>query len=527
MGGIILNFIKDIDMFAISSSFRYRKDEDKYSTLTGGIITLLFVVVYITFGIIFFIPFSRKENFTLFYNTINLPYADSVLLNSKNSFFAIRLECGNQQEKELNKYLDFKVIYYNKQTNNNETITKEKEEISLINKNNSNLLFINDLNKIIKGRYGDPEFQYIEISLNSKENMSKYINEIDNILFQNDCKLEFHYTDYAIDYNNFDKPFEKFKNEMFLQLNPYLCLKMNTFFMKQTISDNNGLLFQYKDKEINQYLFSRNEQYFLFNGNYNTKEENKPKDYESYAKIYIRADSRSVEIKRKYQSIFEFWADTFPFLDGMVGIIAFILNSFYKFYAIYNIGNEIFFNELKDLKKLNISKKSEELKKIKDIITKSNKNIIKENETSSNNNLSKSNTNIFNEEDKDTNQNEMNYSFMFFEVPILIRYFSFLKLIRICKCQNLKRKEALYSLQKDIMNEKLDISLYIKNMLYLDTFKKDYIEIKEDKEHILKFLGKYKISPVHSQIKNGEESNKNSVKNDFLKLGNKNIKNVN
>ena len=208
----------------------------------------------------------------------------------------------------------------------------------------------------------------------------------------------------------------------------------------------------------------------------------------------------------------------------MVGIIAFILNSFYKFYAIYNIGNEIFFNELKDLKKLNISKKSEELKKIKDIITKSNKNIIKENETSSNNNLSKSNTNIFNEEDKDTNQNEMNYSFMFFEVPILIRYFSFLKLIRICKCQNLKRKEALYSLQKDIMNEKLDISLYIKNMLYLDTFKKDYIEIEEDKEHILKFLGKYKISPVHSQIKNGEESNKNSVKNDFLKLGNKNIK---
>ena len=84
--------------------------------------------------------------------------------------------------------------------------------------------------------------------------MSKYINEIDNILFQNDCKLEFHYTDYTIDYNNFDKPFEKFKNEMFLQLNPYLCLKMNTFFMKQTISDNNGLLFQYKDKEINQYF---------------------------------------------------------------------------------------------------------------------------------------------------------------------------------------------------------------------------------------------------------------------------------
>ena len=210
----------------------------------------------------------------------------------------------------------------------------------------------------------------------------------------------------------------------------------------------------------------------------------------------------------------------------MVAILSFILNSFYKFYAFNNIGNEIIFNELKDLKKLNISKKIEELKKIKDIITKSNKSIIKENETLSNNSLTKSNLNISYKEEESKEQNEINYSFMFFEVPMLIRYFSCLKIIRKCKiCQNLKSREVLYSLQKDIMKAKLDIALYIRNMLYLDTFKD--IVAEEDKEHILKFLGKYKISPVHSQIKNGEESNKNSVKNDFLKLGNKNIKNVN
>ncbi len=77
------------------------------------------------------------------------------------------------------------------------------------------------------------------------------------------------------------------------------------------------------------------------------------------------------------------------------------------------------------------------------------------------------------------------------------------------------------------MKAKLDIALYIQNMLYLDTFKnKEDIYAEEDKEHILKFLGKHKITEVHNQIKYGEESNKNSVKNDILKLNNKNIKNI-
>jgi hypothetical protein len=525
--GIIENFIKEIDLFAISISFRYNKDDEKYSTFFGGIITLLIIVIYITFGLIYFIPFVKKENFTIFYNTINLPYADPVLLDSNNSFLAIGLQCGNQQEKELNKYLDFKALYFKKEVNNYGSITKEKEEIPLINNNYSNLLYINNLNKTIKGRYGDPEFQYIEISLNSKKNLSEYMNEIDKILFKNDCKLEFHYTDYTIDYNQIEEPFKEFKNEIFLQLNPYFCLKMNTFFMKQTLSNDNDLLFQYKDEEINKYLFSRSEQYFLYKGNSNTKEENRPKDYESYAKIYLRADSRRIEIKRKYQSLFEFWADTFSFWDGMVAILSFILNSFYKFYAFYNIGNEIFFSEIKDLKKLNISKRSEELKKIKDIIAKSNKNVNKESQTLSNINLNNINLNIFDKEEKSKEQNEMNYSFMFFEVPMVIRYFSCLKLIRICKCQNLKKKESLFSLQKDIMKEKLDIALYIQNMLYLDNFKnKEDIEAEEDKQHILKYLDNYKITPVHNQIKKGEESNEKYCKNYFWKLDNKNIKNV-
>lgn len=356
-------WLYDIDIFSIPISFRYQKENDNYSSCCGGVITLFIIFVYIIVGIIYFIPYVEKKNFTLFYNTINLPYADPVLLESKNSFLEIGLQCGNQQEKELSEYLDFKAIYYNKGANNNGTYTKEKEEIPLINKVNSTLLSINDLNKVIKGRYGDQEFQYIEISLNSKKNTSEYINEIDKILFKNDCKLEFHYTDYTIDYDEVNEPFEEFRNEIFLQLNPYFCLKMNVFFMKQTLSNDNDVFIKYKDKDINKYLYSRSEQYFLYKGNNNTKEENRPKDYQSYAKIYLRADSRIVEIKRSYQTFFEFWADTFSFIDFLFVVIEFVLHSFYNFYAFDDIGYELFFKE--NQKKLEEDKNKPEKEKKK------------------------------------------------------------------------------------------------------------------------------------------------------------------
>ena len=110
-------------------------------------------------------------------------------------------------------------------------------------------MIIKNKNKTIdiSGKFNEDDFKYIEISLNSKKNSSEYINEIDRILFENDCKLEFHYNDCYIDYDKFDEPFGKVKNEIFLQLNPYFNVKMNAFFMKQTLTDDHDILFDYED----------------------------------------------------------------------------------------------------------------------------------------------------------------------------------------------------------------------------------------------------------------------------------------
>ena len=517
----IKSFFRENDYFAISFTFRYKK-EDKFSTWQGGIITFIIIAIYLFFGIYYFIPFIRKKNFTIFYNTINLKGTSSIKIKMDSSEIKIGLECGIQQEEELNKYLNFSVIYYTKKTNDSGTFPIGKVDI----------YSVDETSKIyeINGTYGDDTFQYIEISLNSKNNTSDYINKIDRFLFENDCKLEFHYTDYSIDYNKFEEPFNKFNNEIFLQLNPYFCVKMNVFFMEQILANDNDLLFEYKDEEIKRTIFSRSEQYFLYKGNNNTKEENRPKDYESYGKIYLRADSKKVEIKRKYQTFFEFWADTFSFWNALIAVIAFILNSFYKFYAFHFIGNEIFFFKEKKSNNLNFSEKNKEIKRLMDITkVKESKSILKYNLT----NIEKNNENInqtlnnLREGDKNENNNSqkiIKYSFNFYEIPLVIKWLKIFRCIQICKYQKLINKINLYSKAKNIMKEKLNIVVYIKNMLYLDTFKK---RIKnEDKDYILEFLGMPITSPVQSEI-NEENSNINNnifLKSSLGKFGTDNLK---
>ena len=513
------NFFRESDAFGISFTFRYKR-ENNFATWQGGVLTFLIIAMYLFFGIYYFIPFVRKKNYTIYYNTISVRETKEYMLDIDISPFKFELECRSQQE-EIKRYLDFKASYYYKETNDSGTFIIEKVDFKLVNstlQNENN----DKKNYTISDRYGGKEFKYFEISLNSKE--SKNISEIDKLLLENDCKLEFHYNDYSIDYDKLEKPLEKYENEFFLQLNPYFCVKVNIFFMKQTLANDHDILFEFEDDEINTNIFSRNEQYFVYKGNYDTKKEKLPKDYDTYAKIYIRADAREVKIKRKYQTFFEFWADTFSFWNALFAIVAFILNSFYKFYAFYYIGNEIFFfkeKENKEINHLNYSEKNKEIKRLMDI-TKTKTKDYERSSTNNIRNIEKNNDENINQTNYDLkvedkianfdNQKITKYSFNFYEIPVIIKWLKLFRCINICKCQKLMNKMNLYSKAKNIMKEKLNIVVYIKNMLYLDTFKK---KIKnEDKDYILQFLGMPIKSPAQSEI---NEENSNINNNIYLK----------
>ena len=50
-------------------------------------------------------------------------------------------------------------------------------------------------------------------------------------LIENDCKLQFYYTDITVNLTNYEEPITSYINSLFLQINPTIFLKMNVFFM--------------------------------------------------------------------------------------------------------------------------------------------------------------------------------------------------------------------------------------------------------------------------------------------------------
>ena len=67
----IIDLIKELDIYGITYSFRY-KNKERYQTALGGIIVILFFILVIVLGIYYFIPFANRKNYTIVYYTMNL-----------------------------------------------------------------------------------------------------------------------------------------------------------------------------------------------------------------------------------------------------------------------------------------------------------------------------------------------------------------------------------------------------------------------------------------------------------------------
>ena len=108
-------------------------------------------------------------------------------------------------------------------------------------------------------------------------------------------------------------------------------------------------------------VYSRYEEYSLYQGLNRT---NTSSDYLNWAKLFFRADTRKVDVKRKYQGIMEFYADTSSLLIAFYQILLIIFNFINTFYAELSISKKIFFyKELGD-NNLNLQKNSKKINKL-------------------------------------------------------------------------------------------------------------------------------------------------------------------
>ena len=515
----ICDTIRWFDFFGESFTFRY-KDEDKHASILGGIICIIFYIIAFLYFIYNFIPFIKRENFSLQYYTMNLEETEKIKLAEETTAFAFGLT-DNSDNKEYNISNLFKLNIVFVESPKGEKKTEKELNYTLCdlekNYNNkiSNKTFydlkINELNclsqedlekNILKGIYTDDFFSYYDISVESLyQDNETHNNLINDYLMKYDCKLQFYYTDISLDLNNVDEPFSSFLNSLFLQLVPTLVQKKNILFMNYHLFDDNLYLHIGGDDKImmtneSKTGLSRVEDYFLYKGLERTSRNYK--DDMTYAKMYIRVDNRKVVVKRRYQDFMEFYADTSALLLSIFWILGVIFAYYDRIKANHSISKKLFyfegitdnkFQKFKELKEiLNSDEESEKNNKKEEIQSPNSVHLYLPNNEHSNNNAILNNglqngtkmeinsDKIKKEEDK----NLIDYS----SYNIFEMIWSF-KLC-CCKTKNFKNKVNIFKQARIMIDRKLDIVFYIRNMILFEYINK----ISLNNKSIINFLSR-------------------------------------
>ena len=107
-----LNFLRVLDSFGLVYNFRYR-DKKKFQTAIGGFFFILFLIVVFVLGILSFIPFVLRKNYTIVYYTMNLAQTEEVNIFESDSNFAVGLSCEVEKNEKNNIFdlLDLKSNY--------------------------------------------------------------------------------------------------------------------------------------------------------------------------------------------------------------------------------------------------------------------------------------------------------------------------------------------------------------------------------------------------------------------------------
>ena len=593
------SFLCKIDIFGVPYSFKY-KSEDKYTTPLGGLVVLLFVTAALILGIYYFIPFYNRKNFTTVYYTLTTPKADRINFAETKAAFSFGLNCwtgkdGTTADQLFN--VDFKYIFWKYENNsyNRDIFTLGSHPCTkqdFYNEFNEtfesskiyNYLCLDDPSIPIEGIWTSEIFSYFQFEVNAKNESKELLKKIDDYLYSNDCKFQIYYSDNTIDIEDYDNPIKSYIEAIFIQINPTLSIRRNLFYMNQYLYDDNFLMSVFNEEEkvsTKKTLFSRYEEYSLFQG---LTRQNYSTDYLNYVKLFIRADTKKTEVKRRYQKINEFYADASALLITVYEILIIILELINNFWAQQSLSKKIFFfqdfdhklqiNDRKEkIKELltttnlritsdkilrkktydeNFEKykdnKIDDFKNIKDFYPSKkgkyssnnlNNNFIQSDETlvdidncyqkisnsyigreyrlTEKNNLdtnrqSRNNdiceTNAFTEnngintssmnKDKDSDSGEKN------EVKIKYSYNLFDKIrgLIICKCclsNKIKVKDNLTEKAMTLLDSKLDITLYVRNMMLIDIMNK--ILLDPETRDIINFLTR----PIISLKRDAEE----------------------
>ena len=543
---------KNIDLFSTPINFTYKK-EGKYSTTIGGIVTFIYILLILAYLIFEFVYFVKRDKYEIVYLAENMDSTDILNFKQSKNDIAYRLEFKNNSNSSLTceDLLDVKIKFiYSARNKTTGKRDKNPRDINTYNckylrqtneflktNESSGIIYkcLDNLNETIRNVYNDDYFSYYEITVSLRDSEKDNFTNINDFLLINDCKIEVHYLDYTIKVENYKNPIVPYENSVFLQLSPVSILEMNAYFMKQILKDQrNVILPTLREKTIENTVFSRVEQYSYYKGEDREKRKiQNDIDYKNYAKIFIRADTKKLNVQRHYQSLGRFWADNTQIFWDLFTFCNFFIGIAYNFLSYYSLSKKIFYFHDIDEKGKNFNHYPNDIKlkniinamdKVKEVqINKEELNLFNLNPKASLNemNLKRKNSK------KKINEKNTDFSDTDFKVNLPPTgndttkesssksakngccSYGFCDLYYKC-CMKCRNNYPNYLKATKMITDKLDIVLYVRNTILLDIISKTVIGY--NRENIVQFLSIPVVS-LKEKFKNENEKNKIFVEN--------------
>ena len=379
----IKSFLRKIDVSGVPYTFKHQEQE-KYTTALGGFFVFLFICAALFMAIYYFIPFYNRKNFTTVYYTLTMSQTEQVSFSRSKTVFSVGLNCydGSDGTKatdllKVNHYYVIKALQpdnkYKKTFVNLNTHTCTKADFfneydeTFDGSEIARYQCLEDYSNSMEGIFTSPLFCYYQFEVVAKNSSKELLDKIEDYLQGNDCKLQFYYIDNTIDIDDYENPVKSYIEANFIQLNPTLSPRRNIYFMNQYLFDDNLLMWVSGDEvEANSVktLYSRYEEYSMFMGLNRTNTTN---DLLNYAKVFIRADTKRTDVKRRYQKFMEFYADASSLLVAVYDILIIIFNYINNFWAEQSLAKKVFFFKDLDNNNLNLNKNYDKIQELLDI----------------------------------------------------------------------------------------------------------------------------------------------------------------
>ena len=523
-------FLRKFDFFGEYLAFRY-KDEDKQSSVAGGIVCIGFYIIAIIYFLYNFILFINHEIFSLQYYTVALNETEQLNIKEDKIMFAFGLTQNDKPSSDLNDLLEITVTFRNKFDKDNpervipfhacveEDFPEEiRDKYISLNLNNYFCIPKKILSQYVpEGIFTHSKFTFYTITVKRNYRYDVYYTK--NFLINNDCKMQFYYTDITLDLSNKTYPNTTFLNSLFLQLNPTVIQKKNVFYMNYHLYDDDSIIHVGLDNEKSKDMigFSRVEDYSIYIGEQRNNYPN-AKDNDVYAKLYIRVDNKKIVIKRRYQDFMEFYADTSALLLSLFWILGVLFAYYDKTLADHSISKKLFYFEGIKVNKFDQFKIFKELLDSKEVLENPESNPKKNNaityaaKTNTETRILKNNFGRRNTrtqlkdslKEKGNEKDLIDYS----SYNMIDMFLSFR--IFFCKKEKLKNKINLIKKAKKIIDDKLDVVFYIRNMILFELINKIYLENKS----ILNFLSRPIIYLKDPKMQKNEDIDLGDIKTD-------------